>query len=275
MNAIDRPGTFRGKLSDWGVSESKGGFPQFVARFTAQEFFDETAGGYIPWAEYEQDIVGYFVLYTLKNGDWEELLNAKQIKKALGWSGVDFESLANGKYDETIVLFRVESHEFNGNTKLQVSWIDAADASPTATLQKYDASKLKGLTAKLGAALTGTAAPAKPIGRPLTPPKGKKAAPKATGEAKPAAPSTATPPPASPAPVPSAPSGNPPPASPTCSTKDEAWAAVNGELKAVSDEKLAEVWIAEVSKLGKAEDAFTPDDWTKVAQLVLNQTAKF
>ena len=122
VQLIDRPGTFRGKLLDWGVSESRGGFPQFVARFAALEYWDEEANQYMPWAEYGQEMQGYFVLYGKdEKGAWKELLNAKQIKEALGWDGLSFESLANGDYSETLVLFRVEDSEYNGNRSLKVS----------------------------------------------------------------------------------------------------------------------------------------------------------
>lgn len=280
MEQIDRVGTFRGKPIEWGVSETKNGYPQFVIKLKAMEMFDEDTDQYIPWAEYDQEITGFLCLYTkdAKNGQWVELLNAKQIKKALGWTGLDFESLANGKFDETIVLFRVEENEYNGIKRLQVSWLDAADANPVKTLPKFDTAKLKDLTAKMGGALSATAAPvapAKPAGKPAVPPKGKKAAPKA-GTESPAAPSTATPPPASPAPAAPATSGNPPPATPEAMTKDSAWAAVN-DMKAanVTDDKLAEVWVAEAAKFNKGEDAFTPVDWWNLKEAVLATTAKF
>ena len=230
-------------------------------------------------------MTAYFVLYTQKDGKWEELLNAKQLKKVLGWTGLDFEGLANGKHGETIVLFRVEDHEYNGSHTLQVSWIDTADASPVKTLPKYDASKLKGLTAKLGGALSAAApvapasAPAKPAtGKPKIPPKGKQtprtpaASPEPASEAPVSAPSTATPPPAgAPAPIPPAPSASPS----TPETKDSAWAAVNGPMRDVSDDRLAEAWIAEGAKIGKNEDQFTPADWEAVKNAVLALTSKF
>jgi hypothetical protein len=278
MNAIDRAGTFRGLPQDWGVSETKNGFPQFVFRVKATEYYDEEAGQYVPWADYDQDITGYLVLYTKdKAGAWVELLNAKQIKKVFGWTGLDFESLANGKCGETMILFRVEDSEYNGIRSLKMTWIDTADANPVKTLPKYDTDKLKGLTAKMGGALSATATPVAPAsapkGKPATPPKGKKARPKSDPVAeKPGAPSTATLPPASPATAPSAPSGAP---APTPETKDSAWAGVSGDLKDVTDEKLAEVWIAEVAKIGKDEKDFTPADWATVKEAVLKQTSKF
>jgi hypothetical protein len=279
MNAIDRPGTFRGKPQEWGVSESKGGYPQFVVRIKADEYYDEEAGQWMPWSEYDQETTGYLILYTKdKTGQWQELLNSKQIKKALGWNGLDFESLANGKFEETTVLFRIEPNEFNGVTTLKMPWLDSADANPVKTLAKFDTSKLKELTAKMGGALSASApvAPAKaPAKATAVPPKRSPGRPKSTpvaspakSEEKPAAPSTATPPPASPAPATPAPSGN------LSETKDSAWTACN-ELKAkdITDAKLAEIWLAEAGKINKPEDAFTHADWATVKEAVLNQVS--
>jgi hypothetical protein len=280
MQAIDRAGTFRGKPVEWGVSETKNGYPQFVLRLQAIEYYDEEAAAYIPWAEYEQEATGYLVLYTKdKNGQWQELLNAKQIKKVFGWSGLDFESLAEAKLAETILLFRIEDSEYNGSTSLKLTWIDSADSNPVKQLPKYDAAKLKGLTAKMGGALQATAAaptPATAAKAPAkAPAKGKKPLPKADAAAKSAAPSTDTPPPASPATASPAPSAAPAliPTS-TLETKDSAWTAVN-EACGVSDEKLAEVWIAVATSLGKPEEKFTAADWKAVKDAVLVQTSKF
>ena len=175
---IDRAGTFRGNIVDHGVSASSGGFPQFTARLRATEYYDEEKGEYISWEEYDQTIDGYFVLYTKdQQGQWKELMNAGQLKKVLGWDGLAFESLAAGQYGDKLVMFRVEEHEYNGKTKLQVQWLDEADASPTRQLPKYDTNKLKALTASMGGALTAaTPAPAAaPVSaKPVTPPKAKR-----------------------------------------------------------------------------------------------------
>lgn len=60
----------------------------------------------------------------------------------------------------------------------------------------------------------------------------------------------------------------------TPATKDSAWAAVN-EMSGVTDEKLAEIWIAEGAKIDKAESQFTPEDWATLQEAVLKQTSKF
>jgi hypothetical protein len=273
-NMIDRPGTFRGRPLEWGVSETKNGYPQFVCRFSALEYYDEEKGEYTDWSAYDQEITGYFVLYTKdKNGQWQELLNAKQIKKVLGWTGLDFGELAAGKYNEISVLFRVEDSEYNGNRSLKLTWIDGADASPTKTLPKFDADKLKGLTAKMGGALSATAGNVPPKAPVKAPAKaGKKALPKATTTSAPAAAST-TPPVAAP-PIPASANATKPPAPTTEDTKDSAWAAVN-QMNGESDEKLAEIWIVEATKIGKPEDQFTPTDWATVKNAVLDQVSRF
>jgi len=280
MNAIDRPGTFRGKVTDHGVSETRNGFPQWVATIQALEFYDASGEmtenhepGYVAWGDFEQDMTAYLVLYTVDQKSetgWKECLNAKQIKKVFGWNGLDFQGLADLKTGETLILFRVDEHEYNGTKSLQVQWIDTADANPLKQLPKFDASKLAGLTAKVGAALKGAAPAAAPAKAPAkagtvkAPPKGKKAtvppvasAPSVNGA------------PAAPATPPSVQADKP-------ETKDSAWASVS-ELKQkdITDEKLAEVWIAEATKIGKAEDAFTADDWKTVKEAVLKQVSVF
>jgi hypothetical protein len=295
---VDRPGTFRGKAVEHGVSESRGGFPQLSMKLSALEFYDETGTltdtgepGWVNWSEYDQEITGYLVLYTRKDEKWTELLNCKQVKTVYGWDGKTFEGLDGIKMDETLILYRVEPHEYNGSTTLQVTWIDKADASPTKTLAKYDTEKLKGMTSKFASVLSSSTtptpapAPAKAGAKPAVPPKAKpskKAAalpsvPVEAGPAAspPAAPSTATPPPVSPAPAASAPSTPPPPAASEV-TKDSAWQAVaTNPLKDVPDEKIAEVWVAEGSKIGKAEEQFTGTDWATVRDAVLKATSKF
>jgi hypothetical protein len=287
-NQIDRPGTFRGTLIEWGVSETKNGFPQFVAKLKADEYYDETTGEWVAWGEFDQEITAFLVLYSLdqKTGQWTELLNAKQLQKALAWDGQDFQVLAEGDYAKTRVLVRVEEHEYNNVTKLQVSWIDTADADPVRKLQKFDTEKLKGLNAKFAGVINKPAAPAKaPAKAPVaTPPK--KAVKKATAATPPTSPSSA---PVAPAAPPTAEAATPPetPAPPAAgkieaplvaTTKAEAWNAIcTNPLKAegVTDAKIAEIWVVEVTKIGKAEDQITGLEWAAVQKAVVDQTSTF
>jgi hypothetical protein len=283
MNAIDRPGTFRGKITDAGVSDTTNGFPQFVADLNAVEFYDEQTGEWVNWTEYGQSLRAYLVLYSKdkKTGEWVELLNAKQLKKSLGWDGVSFVSLAEGNYADTLVMFRVEEEEYKGNKQLKVTWIDDADANPTRQLKKFDTAKLKALDSQFAGVL-GTKAPT-PSSAPASakapaapprrgrPPKATPATPASTGTVAPAAPAAPD------APSAAAPAASAPPAQVKGCTKDEAWQEVvtnPRRIAAVTDEKLAEIWLAQMELIGKAEDAFGPMDWAKVRDGTLAKSAE-
>ena len=278
LNAIDRPGTFRGNFVEHGVSKTTNGYPQFVGKLKALEYYNEETGEWMSWTEFDQEITAYLCLYTKdkQSGAWKELQNATQLKKALGWDGASFSTLANGNYANTMVLFRVEEDEYNGNVKLKVSWVDTHDANPLRQLVAFDTDKLKTLDTEFTGVLSGPApVPAKPAGAPATPPR-RGRPPKATPT-----PGAVTPPKASVPSVPekaTAPVSAPAPTlplSPTAMTKDEAWLYVNQEPLGVDETKLAEVWITEVTKIGKPEDKFSPAEWALVASTVRTLTAKF
>jgi hypothetical protein len=299
MNPIDRPGAFRGIPQEWGVGETKNGYPQFVARIKATEYFDADgtvggkAGEWIDWSEYDQEIIGYFVLYTkdAKSGQWKELLNAQQIKKAFGWSGASFTALSNGNYSDKKVLIRVDPNEYNGNTTLQVSWIDVEDASPNREMAKYDASKLSALDQKFAGVMvpapTPVAAPKSAVpaagalaGAPVAKPKGKPGRPPKAGPPATAAPTNTpsagttaplTPPPtAKPAPTPAAQPDE------TACTKEQAWDAImttrTRDTEKYPDEKMAEIWVEEVCKINDDEDKITPVQWWQIRCAVMDRT---
>jgi hypothetical protein len=292
MNAVDRAGAFRFLPQEWGVGETNNGYPQFVVRLKAMEFYDEdgSIGGkpetWVPWGEYDQELTAYLVLYTkdAKTGQWKELLNAGQIKKALGWDGASFAALANGNYANTLIMGRVEEHEYNGQTSLRVQWIDAADASPNRTMAKYDAEKLKGLDAKFAGVIKPAPTPASapksatpkgaPKGKLGRPPKAASsptpASPAPTSESKPVADAPKPP-------VPSAPKTETPGSDDvTTCTKDQAWEAActaTSRDAAVTDDKLAEVWVEEVTKINADEAKITPIQWATIRQQVIDRTS--
>lgn len=258
MSAIDRVGTFKGLPTDWGVSETKkNGYPQFVLELKATHFYDEEKGEYVPWDTYDQTITAYLCLFTKKDGEWVELMNAKQVKATFGWDGQSFESLSNGNYGNTEIMFRVEENDFEGNVTLQVSWVDVADADPLRQLPKFDAAKLKGLTEKMGGALAAASTAAAPVTKVK---RSKRAKPKAQ-------PPTRVTPPTTP----------PAPATPAESfTETTVWDTIQ-ELKDkdLDDSTVADVWVDELAKLGKSSDECTGADWAILQEAILTRIAKF
>ncbi len=178
MGLITREGTYRGVATDSGVGLTTNDFPQFVAQISALEFYDFDEKEWLDWSEQDEEISGYFCLF---GGNNKPTLSAKQVQKALGWSGQSFSELNDTDYSEVPFQFRVEEHEYNNETKLQVSWIDAYDATPGRQVQKLNADDAKKLD-KLFAAQLKNFGGTKVVSAPAT--AGKPAVPKATNVAQ-------------------------------------------------------------------------------------------
>ena len=160
MSQIDRTGTFRFQAVDAGLAETKNGFPQWVAQLQAVEFYDEETEQWIDWSGYEErEITYYGVLF---GGDGNPTLNAKQLQKALGWSGASFEELEYEHIADVTFQGRVEEHTYDGVTTLRVNWIDHYDAEPGRVLQKLDTDQVKALNARFASKLRDLSGGQKP-----------------------------------------------------------------------------------------------------------------
>ena len=247
-NMIDRVGTFRGYPVSSGMGASSGGFPQFLAKLEAAEYWDAENEEWMDWTQYEErEITAYLVLMGKEGKPFK---HCGQLMKALGWSGRTFAELNDTDYSEVPIQFRVEENTYKDNTRLQVAWVDHADAVPGRTVEKLDATGVKKLDAQFAKglkALGGGPVISKPSSKPAPAPKAaakaKTTGPKGKGKKK----ATAT------APPPAAPPTAEPEAAPdtavatageTC-TKNEAWEAVcNGVPETVGDEQIQETWLA-------------------------------
>jgi hypothetical protein len=305
MSQIDRAGTFKGHITESSFSTTKNGFPQFVARFQADEMFvpgeNGEPGAWADWSKYEErEMVGYFVLAG-KDGNLGK--NAEQLQKSLGWSGTSFEELDATDYSEIIVQFRVKNDTYNNQLTLKVCWIDHADADPSTSLRKMDKTEIKSLDAKFSKALKAFSGGAKP----KVVPAGKPVTPKVTVDPTPSPSGTPTPTP-SPIPAPSAstkavkpkankptapkadptttvPVGGPKPSdldqesAPTteqgglpavCFNADEAWAQVEANVDpSVPKGQVEETWLKAVEDLGGPDAIEKDGGWAGIRDIVL------
>lgn len=303
--AIDRAGTFRGKATEWGLSKSSGGFPQFAMKVTATQYyvndpaemeaFGLTEVGWVDWSAFDQEAVGFLVLFNAEKA----LLNFEQIQKALGWDGSDLQALHTGPWNEKEFLFQVEENTYNNNTSLRINWVDAFDAPPVRGLSNLDAEGIKALTGQFAHLLNGKAkaapvkapakAPAKAgpvVGKPVAAPAAVKPATPST-VAAPSAAAKPTTPTATPTAAPSSTpvtiaAKKPPAAKPKVetapfvadgTTKDAAWAAASAQQGVVSDDTMATLWIdaCEAVAPGMAEEAITPAQWLQVQAQVISK----
>jgi hypothetical protein len=263
---ISQAGYYKGTVLDGGVGESSGGFPQCNLALKAAEVYDPETDSWLP-ANPEADEINYYgVLIDSKD---HETLNAKQLKKIVGWDGASLVELANHPFPGTPIQFRVEPNTYNEKTTLQVSWIDEPGASPVRGVRKLDADGVKALQAKYAGVLASTKAPKKAVSAPAA-----VAAPAKAPVAAPPAPATAPPKRGRPAGKPVIPKTN----VGKC-TADEAWAAVSSlKRDNVTDEALTTEWTTAIQTvtgdINTAEEKITPENWFQIKELVLAKTAK-
>jgi hypothetical protein len=273
MSLINQAGVYRGIMTTSGVGLTKNQFPQFICGLVAAEYYDEVQQQWINWEQSEnKEMMFYGCLY---DKDDKETLNSKQVKLVTGWDGLSFETLNDMDCNGVPVLFRVEERSYDGNTNLQVTWIDDYEASPTRSVKKLDANAAKDLTARYAAVLDANKAPAKPVSAP------KPAAAPPVPTAAPATPPVPTAPPVKPAApkTPSPKASKKPAAAPAaggCTGKD-AWNTVVA-LKSdrVSQDTITEVWlktVAEVAPGNTNADLITPVQWATIRDKVVAQVS--
>lgn len=313
MNAIDRVGCFRGKITEHGVGSTQNGFPQFTCRLGAgQKFVDNaeemaafglTESGWVDWLPYDQEAVGYLVMYgnDKKNeGAMKQTFQFENVQRATGWDGSSFSKLGSMNLVGKDITFWVEESEYQGNVSLKVVTIDAPDAAPVRGLRALDADGLKDLDSKFAGMLAGKKAAVKPASAPAKAPvaaaKPAVTTPKAatppgkpgTGTAAGGAPAASTPP-TTPKPAPAAtpsagapPSSKGPPKKPAAAvqqapfdadmTMEKAWEHLMSNKGAASDDAAAEAWLnaSEQVAPGKDESTMTGGEWAKIAQTALS-----
>jgi hypothetical protein len=170
MGQIDRVGTFRGYILDKSLDSTKNGFPQAILRLQAAEMYDPETKQWLDWSKYDETEITAYLVLNDKAG--ERNRNFEQLMKALGWSGTSSAEFEEADYSKIAIQFKVKLDTYNGKTRLQVSWIDHADADPSGSLRHLDAQGLKALEAKwpkLFKPTTG-APKAVPTSKPSAPP---------------------------------------------------------------------------------------------------------
>jgi len=311
---LDRIGTFRCKVLEWGIDgkKKKGTdmeLPWFNVRVLLTEIYDQKEEQWFDYSEYEAEITAFLCLYgaiKAKGGKVGPTLSMDQVKKVFKWDGRSLIQLAGGDYSELEFQVRIGENTYEAATyPYQVNWINEYDADPVVQLRKLNAKELKDLDKQfvtLAAqhatpkpVATAAKAPAKvhPARVPaddaaLDTPEEKKrklaaksaknrAAIKKTATSLPAAKTASTVPP----PKPESTTAAIPPAKPdeTACTMNEAWnAIVDLRDPSINDKVIGEVWhsaIAEIVGPDAVSENVTPEQWHLVKEKTLENVAKF
>lgn len=250
MALIDRAGRFRGVPTQGIMGESTGGFPQFVVRFLATEYYDVDTASWVDWSPYQQSLTAYLILFNASKA----MLNYEQVMKAFNWNGAVLDDLQKTDFGDLIVQFDVRENVYNGKTNLRIEWVDEANASPTAgtggDLTPLDTAKLKQMTAKFGQFMK-TAPKIAPVRGGNVPP-------------------VVSAPPSLPLPPPSAISSDPIVIPGVGITQQAAWANLNvANTGGMSPDDLATMFLKATDTVadGRDEESLTNVDWATVLSI--------
>ena len=242
MSKVKIEGNFRGSVLSSAVGLTRNEFPQLLMELQAEQLHEknETGGEWIPHEDPEETMYAYLVLVD-KTGAMTK--NAEQVQAALGWSGKSFAELNDTDYSDVSIQFRVEENTYNGNTSLQVSWINPYDADPTRGVTKLDKTAIKNLNAKHGAALRafGKKTTTKPAATPAT-----TAKPKSSG---------------------------PPKKSKVEYTADAIWGRFQEANQEVSEEDLCTAWETVEGSIEKDTEDYTSADWKEFEKALAKDNA--
>lgn len=182
MNAVDREGTFRAQITEYGVKEMDSGSVavSIVARLL--EWWDGEQ--WHPWESYEQEASGD-VWVVKKDGS----LNDRQIEslvKNTNWDGT-LTSVSQRTWIPCACQVTIKEEDYRNNKYMKISFLDdyertpgginAASPEKVAELQNRFGSQLRALTGSM----KRNAAPAPNTAPKAPPPPAKKPEPVAAG----------------------------------------------------------------------------------------------
>jgi hypothetical protein len=155
MQACDRSGWFRCKITDYGLEEAESGSVavKFLAHLT--EHWDDDAKSWTPWAEYEMEAPGQSWIIK-KDGNANDKA-VESLMKCCGWDG-SLASIVNKTWEPTTFQGEVKSDTYKEETRYRIEWLAPFGAVPGAgTMNSVDPTKLKALEAKYGSQLRALA----------------------------------------------------------------------------------------------------------------------
>lgn len=253
-NLPDRDGTYRAYPKEWGVNfTEKNQLAMFVVRYSLSQLWHD--GEWCDYRDYDAEITGYHMLE--KRDHTANDTTIEQLRKALGWDGVDLCKLQDTDWSATCVKITVATEEYEGKKRMTVKWIASLNDEGGMT-RKADKDSLRELQNRLGSslrALAGAAASGKGAVAHTPPPPPTAAA--ATPPAPPQKPATTS----------AEWWRQPAPPQKPATTKEIAWEAFLGLMPGQSEEEISAEWCRQLeSRLaGRQESEMTEEDWKWMA----------
>ncbi len=256
MGLINQEGFFRGHIVSGEFNQTAKGLPREEWALKAEEMFDPDTQEFLPVDAEADEITAYLVMF---NHDDSENFNTPQIKKLTGWDGANFNVLASIDLAGIKLSFQVNYGRGDYADKLGVDKVDMPDATSSRSAAKLDKATIDALQARFAGPLAKNQVAAKPVSA-----KDKKAAAakaKASNPTRPAASRPTTPKPTA------AVVGK-------CSAEDAYNECFALKRDDVTDDKLNKVWFKEVALVNEDEAKIIPEEWYRIKEQVVQQTAK-
>lgn len=171
-NPIDRAGTFRGTIVEYGLKKMDSGSIAVAIRAVLDQMWDDDIKDWAPWAEYDQEAHGD-IWIVKKDGNLNQNAVTSLCKNA-GWDG-NFDSISETTWKPQQCQLVVQADTYNGETRYKISFINDYFRTPGGLGANMIADDAKALQMKFGAQLRAMAGSAKmasktPNGKPPAPP---------------------------------------------------------------------------------------------------------
>ena len=178
-NPVDRAGTFRGNINEYGLKEFESGSVAVAIRVYLTEYWNDIDKIWVEWHEFDHEAHGDIVIVKK-----DKTLNQNAVNSLIrntGWDG-DIESIQSNKWAPTPIQVVIKEDTYNGETRLKIAFVNEFARTPGGLGANMSPEKAKQLQMQFGASLRAIAGSAKtngtkPNGAPPAPPARKPMAP--------------------------------------------------------------------------------------------------
>ena len=171
---IDRVGTFRGRIVEYGLQEASDTASQslgIVLRVEIDEAYNFEAEQWEDWKPFQYDARGYVNLVK-KDGSANDK-SAENLCKCTGWNG-SIGDIATGEWRPEAIQFTTKEDSFKDRVSYKIDFINEFNRTPGGGIKNIEPDKAKALQMKYGTTFKALAANVKrnqpPKDKPKSPP---------------------------------------------------------------------------------------------------------
>lgn len=172
---IDREGTGRGEIVDYGLKEYDSGAVAINIRVRIDEWYDFDTKEWLDWSEYGFEVDGA-VWVVKKDGGGLNTKSIENFVKCTYWDG-SFDSIAQQTFQPAKVQVSIKGEDYQGATFFKIAFVNEWDRVPNTggALSNIDAPKASLLQKQYASAMRAVVANAKrsqgqpPVSKPPAP----------------------------------------------------------------------------------------------------------